>query len=151
MAHTRNVERLIADAIEKGKFDNLSGKGKPLDPKHYAKAPEIPRSTEELITEAIQRGEFDDLPGKGKPLDLDSYFKAPEHLRMAHHILKNAGYTPRALELKKEMASLRKERDATQDEEERRRLNREINKKTMSYDMAVEQNRLPPVPEKKQR
>jgi len=149
MARFRSVEQLITEAMKRGKFDNLSGKGKPLSPDSYSKVPELPRNVEELIKEAIERGEFDDLPGKGKPLDLDSYFKTPEHLRMAFHILKNAGYTPAPLELKKEIESLKKEQGATRDENKRRRLNREINEKTIAYDLAIEQNHPPSVAHKK--
>ena len=150
MVHLRSVENLITEAMKRGKFDNLSGKGKALDPDSYStKAPELPRNVEQLIAEAIRRGEFDDLPGKGKPMDLDSYFKTPGHLRLAFHILKNAGYVPAELELRKEIESLKEKRDATQDEEEKRRLNREINRKTMAYNMAIEQNHPPSVAQKK--
>ena len=50
---------------------------------------------EEKISEAVARGELDALPGAGRPLDLDDEdpLLAPE-LRMAHRILRNAGYTP---------------------------------------------------------
>jgi hypothetical protein len=49
---------------------------------------------EQRIREAKARGEFDDLPGAGRPLDLDDDLLVPEDLRVAHRILKNAGYVP---------------------------------------------------------
>jgi hypothetical protein len=49
---------------------------------------------EQRIREAEARGEFDDLPGAGRPLDLDDDLLVPEDLRVAHRILKNAGYVP---------------------------------------------------------
>ena len=99
------------------------------------------KSVDQQIAEAMAQGKFDNLPGKGKPIDLDSYFKTPEHLRMAFHILKDAGFLPPEIELKKEIESLRAERHATQDDAERRRLDQEINKKTAVYDTSLEQLR----------
>jgi hypothetical protein len=49
---------------------------------------------EKKIAEAIERGELDHLPGAGKPLELDDDALVPEDLRMAHRILKNAGFVP---------------------------------------------------------
>jgi hypothetical protein len=49
---------------------------------------------ESKIAEAIARGEFDNLPGAGKPLDLDDDPLVPEELRVAHRILRNAGFVP---------------------------------------------------------
>ncbi len=49
---------------------------------------------ERRIAQAIANGELDDLPGAGKPLDLDDDALVPEEWRMAHRILKNAGYAP---------------------------------------------------------
>jgi hypothetical protein len=53
---------------------------------------------EQRIAEAIANGELDDLPGAGRPLDLDDDALIPEELRLAHRILKNAGYVPPELE-----------------------------------------------------
>jgi len=56
------------------------------------------------IREAQERGEFDNLPGLGKPLPRDAgYEMAGEHW-MSNHILKQAGYLPIWLELRKEIA-----------------------------------------------
>jgi hypothetical protein len=49
---------------------------------------------ERRIGEAVANGELDDLPGAGKPLELDDDALVPEELRMAHRILRNAGYAP---------------------------------------------------------
>jgi hypothetical protein len=53
---------------------------------------------ERRIAEAVSQGELDDLPGSGKPLALDADTLVPEELRMAHRILKNAGFVPREVE-----------------------------------------------------
>ncbi len=49
---------------------------------------------EQRIREATERGEFNDLPGAGKPMQLDDDLLVPEEVRVAHRILKNAGYVP---------------------------------------------------------
>lgn len=49
---------------------------------------------EQRIREASARGEFDDLPGAGQPMQLDDDLLVPEEVRVAHRILKNAGYVP---------------------------------------------------------
>ena len=61
---------------------------------------------EQRIAEAIANGELDDLPGAGRPLDLDDDALIPEELRLAHRILKNAGYIPPELETLNEIAQL---------------------------------------------
>ncbi|MEZ5444844.1 MAG: DUF1992 domain-containing protein [Gammaproteobacteria bacterium] len=62
---------------------------------------------EQRILEAIERGEFDDLPGRGRPLDLDEDMTVPEELRVAYRILKNAGFLPREVEMRREMHDVR--------------------------------------------
>ncbi len=49
---------------------------------------------EQRIREATERGEFADLPGAGQPMELDDDLLVPEEVRVAHRILKNAGYVP---------------------------------------------------------
>jgi len=58
---------------------------------------------ETRIQEAIERGELRDLPGEGKPLQLDDNSAVPETLRAAYRLLKNAGYLPPELHLRKEL------------------------------------------------
>jgi len=99
------------------------------------------KSVEQQIREAMAAGEFDNLPGKGKPLDLDSYFKTPDHLRLAYHILKDSGFVPPELKIKKDIDKLKALRDAADDSSERKRLDREIAKTTAVYHMALERNR----------
>lgn len=58
---------------------------------------------EARIREAIERGDLRGLPGEGKPLDLDDDSAIPEELRAAYRILKNAGFLPLELQLRKEL------------------------------------------------
>jgi hypothetical protein len=61
---------------------------------------------ERRIAEAIAAGDFDHLPGEGKPLDLDDDALVPEELRVAHRILKNAGFLPPEVEARREVTEL---------------------------------------------
>jgi excinuclease UvrABC helicase subunit UvrB len=61
---------------------------------------------EERIKKAQKKGEFDNLPGKGKPLPVEAA-NVPEELRMAHKILKNAGFLPPQVEVKKQITQTR--------------------------------------------
>ena len=54
------------------------------------------------IREAQVRGAFDALPGAGRPLDLDEPPLVPDDVRMANRILKNAGFVPPEVELRRE-------------------------------------------------
>ena len=60
---------------------------------------------ERRIEEAVRDGVFSDLPGAGKPLDFEESF-VPEDLRLAYRVLKNAGFAPPEIELKKEIFNL---------------------------------------------
>ena len=72
----------------------------------------IQKLAEEKIRTAIDRGDLDDLPGHGKPLELDDNTTVPEELRAAYRLLKNSGYLPPELELRKEIQQADNERIA---------------------------------------
>lgn len=58
---------------------------------------------DQKIREAMEQGEFDDLPGKGEPVDLsENPFEDPE-LRLAHRMLRNAGFAPSWIEERKDI------------------------------------------------
>lgn len=57
---------------------------------------------EQRIKKAQKDGEFDNLEAAGKPFTLESEH-VPEELRLAHKILKNAGFLPPEVELKKKI------------------------------------------------
>ena len=57
----------------------------------------------EQIEEAMERGEFSNLPGKGKPLNLNTHPFLTPQIRMANRLLKGDGFTPRWVELEKEI------------------------------------------------
>jgi len=60
---------------------------------------------DQKIREAMEQGEFDDLPGKGKPIDTsENPFEDPE-MRLAHRMLRNAGFAPSWIEERKDIDS----------------------------------------------
>ena len=64
--------------------------------------PGFEKLVEERIKKAQKEGVFDDLEGSHKPLKLDN-MNVPDDLRLAHKILKNAGFLPPEVELKKKI------------------------------------------------
>lgn len=67
---------------------------------------EFEKIVEQRIADAISRGELSNLPGEGKPLDLDDdAFVAPE-MRLAYRILKNAGFVPEEVVVRRQIADL---------------------------------------------
>ena len=58
---------------------------------------------ERKIREAMEQGEFDDLPGKGQPVDMSENPFADPELRMAHRLLRNAGFAPAWIEERKDI------------------------------------------------
>jgi hypothetical protein len=57
------------------------------------------------IREAMEQGEFDDLAGKGLPIDTSAHpFEDPE-MRLAHRMLRNAGFAPSWIEERKDIDS----------------------------------------------
>jgi hypothetical protein len=58
---------------------------------------------DEIVTNAMKNGEFDDLPGKGKPLQLDDAdpYAGPDAAAMK--ILKQAGFAPQWIDLRKQI------------------------------------------------
>ena len=69
---------------------------------------------EARIERAIERGELSGLPGQGGPLPLDDDACVAPELRLAYRILKNAGYVPEEVELRREITSLAVLIDATE-------------------------------------
>jgi hypothetical protein len=86
----------------------------------------IERIAEERIRAAQDEGLFDNLPGKGKPLQLEDDSAVPEELRLTFKILRNAGYLPIEMEIRKEICSLHQLIKTTIDEESRSELRREL-------------------------
>jgi len=71
---------------------------------------------ERKISAAIQEGLLDIQGWRNRPLPMTHDHLVPEELRMAHKILKNAGYLPPEIEAKKEIQALEDLLAACEDE-----------------------------------
>lgn len=93
---------------------------------------------ERKISEAMARGEFDNLPGRGKPLRLEDELPGvPAELRMAYKLLKNAGFVPPEVELRREIVSLHTLVKTLDDEAERAKKQRELNVKLLKLSIML--------------
>ncbi|MCK9259238.1 MAG: DUF1992 domain-containing protein [Azoarcus sp.] len=82
---------------------------------------------EQRIVDAIRRGELDNLPGAGRPLVFDDELFVSGEQRMINRVLKNAGFTPPEVRLRKELADLREALARHPEDEQRELLQRELN------------------------
>lgn len=62
----------------------------------------IDQLAEQHIKAAQENGELSDLPGEGAPLNLEDDSQVPPELRAGYRLLKNAGFLPPELELRRE-------------------------------------------------
>ncbi|QIE97551.1 DUF1992 domain-containing protein [Pantoea stewartii] len=62
----------------------------------------IDQLAEQHIKAAQEKGELSDLPGEGAPLNLEDDSQVPPDLRAGYRLLKNAGFLPPELELRRE-------------------------------------------------
>lgn len=63
----------------------------------------LERLAEARMQDAVAAGELDDLPGAGRPLVLDDDSMVPPELRVAYRILRNAGFAPPEVRLRREI------------------------------------------------
>jgi hypothetical protein len=90
---------------------------------------------EERIRAAMERGEFDNLPGKGRPLNLDDLENVPPELRAAYTLLRNAGFVPPEVALRKEIQEIEARLAATTDPTHAHALRAQIAEKEIVFDV----------------
>lgn len=93
---------------------------------------------ERKIREAMDRGDFDNNPLAGKPLPPDGLDNVSPDLRMAIIIMRNAGVLPEEIELRKELASIRKLLMICAGDDEKIALRARLNEKQLRYNMLME-------------
>lgn len=76
----------------------------------------LTRIAERKISQAIEDGSLDFARWKNIPLPEDDDPLVPDDLKMAYKIMKNAGYLPPEIEMKKEIQSLEELIASTEDE-----------------------------------
>jgi hypothetical protein len=99
------------------------------------------RFIEEQIRNAMEAGEFDNLEGAGKPLDLNNYFNTPEDVRMGYSVLKSAKVLPEEVNRLKEIGEIKEKIKTLTDEEEKRKLTKILNEKTLAFTILMERNK----------
>lgn len=99
----------------------------------------IEQLAEEKIQKGLREGSFDNLPGRGKPQNFEDDSGVPEDLRVAYKILKNAGYLPEELQLRKEMATLTDLINCCTDHAEKEKLTGELKVKRLEFNRLMEQ------------
>ncbi len=62
---------------------------------------------EQHISEAQKKGDFNNLAGSGKKLVLDDDSHVPPELRAAYRLMKNSGFLPPELEMRREAIELK--------------------------------------------
>jgi DnaJ family protein C protein 28 len=63
----------------------------------------MPINVSQQIQEAMARGDFDNLPGKGKPQRLEDNPFISREVRVVNQMLKDNGFSPRWIEVDKEI------------------------------------------------
>ena len=82
---------------------------------------------EQRIKKAQKDGEFDNLKGTNKPLKFEDQ-NVPQELRLAHKILKNSGFLPPEVELKKKITQTEQLLETAQiDSPERLKVQKKLN------------------------
>lgn len=93
---------------------------------------------EQKIQEGIRKGAFDNLSGQDKPLEIEDLSGVDPEYRMAYKILKNAGFLPPEMEVKKEINEFEKKIDESGSEGEKKSLRIELSKKISLYNVMKE-------------
>jgi hypothetical protein len=96
---------------------------------------------DEQIRKAIEAGEFDNLEGAGKPLNLDDYFATPEDVRMGYSVLKSAKIVPEEVDRLKEIGELKEKIKLSTDENEKKKLIKVLNERTLAFDILMERKK----------
>jgi septation ring formation regulator EzrA len=98
--------------------------------------------SEQRIKKAYEDGEFKELPGFGKPLNLDDDLGVPQELKMAHRMMKNAGYTTDEMNVKKEMMRIEDLLRVCDDDLEKQELKKSLSENMLKYNAMLSKKRI---------
>ncbi|SDK35315.1 DnaJ family domain-containing protein [Sediminibacillus albus] len=96
------------------------------------------RMAEEKIQEAIRKGDLDNLPGRGKRLHLEDLSAIPEDMRTSYLLMKNSGYLPEEVRLKKELLSLQQMIDLSEDPDQKAEYQNKLSQKEIQLKLMLE-------------
>ena len=128
-------DKPLSKESAKAKYEALS------DEKEKESAEHQEDLVEARIRKAMAEGEFDNLPGKGKPIDLSKYYGVPEHLRIAYHMMKDSGFIPEEVRLKKEMEILKEKIKQCKSEKKKQKLMKELTEISQQFHFHMEYNK----------
>lgn len=95
---------------------------------------------EQKIRKGVEEGFFDNLPNSGQPLVYEDETAVPEDLRMVYKMLKNAGYIPPELELRKQILNLQELIYACENEDERQAHRGKLSLLQIKLDLMEQRN-----------
>ncbi|MGM0828706.1 MAG: DnaJ family domain-containing protein [Bacillota bacterium] len=98
--------------------------------------------SEQRIKKAYEDGDFKELPGFGKPLNLDDDLGVPQELKMAHRMMKNAGYTTDEMNVKKEMVRIEDLLRVCDDDLEKQELEKSLSENMLKYNAMLSKKRI---------
>ena len=130
-----NADRIQSRETTKARY------AESLDSEADERVAELEDPVEAKIQQAMAEGAFDNLPGKGKPINIGKYMDVPEHLRTAYHILRNAGYLPEEVRLKREMEECKDKINHCQSETEKKKLVKELAEISQQYYFYMDYNK----------
>lgn len=129
------IDRILTKENARAKYENLQENDTDGSAEQFEDPVEL------KIRRAMADGEFDNLQGKGKPLDLGKYNEVPEHLRTAYHVLKNAGFVPEEVRLKKEMELIKEKIKRCDSKKEKEKLIQELADISQQFHFCMEYNK----------
>lgn len=91
------------------------------------------------LQDAEERGLLRNLPGSGKPLPDEDLSNVPAELRGSYRMLKQAGYVPEEVELRRSIQRLSDLIAVATDEGERRALRERRSAQALRFDLLLEQ------------
>lgn len=94
------------------------------------------------VKKVEKTGELERSELFGKPFELDpAYERTPDDVRMAHKVLKNAGYVPPEVEAMRRIAELRERLRTADDSAEAQRLRKELAEQQQKLAVRLERRR----------
>ncbi len=97
--------------------------------------PGFEKIVEQRIKDGQKEGKFDNLPKKGQKLNLEDDSNVPEDLRLAYKMLKNAGFVPPELTIRKEIHSITQLLENEEDAKKKHSLVKKLNYLRLKLDL----------------
>jgi hypothetical protein len=97
--------------------------------------PGFEKIVEDRIKKGQRDGKFDNLPKRGEKLEFEDDSHVPEEMRLAYKLLKNAGFIPPELIIRKEINSVTQLLGQEEDAKEKHLLLKKLNYLRLKLDL----------------